>query len=95
MPDGLQKTVEEWREKGIDLSDEETDEIYRYCLRKMDVAKVKNPDEYIFLLFPDEIKNYLFRQAVNAATTILRMLEKEGGEDVFSLQTNSMPSPVS
>lgn len=94
MPDGLQKTVEEWREKGIDLSGEEADEIYRHCLRKMEVAKVKNPDEYIFLLFPDEIKNYLFRQAVNA-TTILRMLEKEGGKDVFSLQTNPVPSPVS
>lgn len=76
MPDGLRKFVEEWRDKGADITDGDADDVYRHCLRKMDAAKVKNPDEYIFLLFPDEIKNYLYRRVVNA-TTILRMA---GGE---------------
>lgn len=78
MPEELQKVVGEWRGKDVSLSDEEVDEVYRHCLRKMEVAKVKEPEKYIFLLFPDEIKNYLYRRAVNA-TTILRMIFKEEG----------------
>lgn len=93
MPERLWKFVKEWRDKGVDLSDEEADDIYRYCLRKMEVAKVKNPDEYIDLLFPDEIKDYLFSAFVNA-TTWLRMNGMEVREDVYGLQTGPLPSPM-
>lgn len=94
MPERLWKFVKKWRDQGVDISDKEADSIYRYCLRKMEVAKVKNPDEYIDLLYPDEIKDYLFRLSVNA-TTLLRQWEKEVGENVFNMQTNPLPSTVS
>lgn len=47
-----------------------------YCERKMDVNKIENREEYLPLLFKDELKNYLFRQYVNA-TTMLRAMERE------------------
>lgn len=94
MPERLWKFVSKWREKGVSLSDDEADYIYRCCLRKMEVAKVKNPEEYIDLLFPDEIKDYLFRAYVNA-TAWLRMNGLEVSEDVQYVQSNSVPSPVS
>lgn len=47
------------------------------CNRKMDISKIENREEYLPLLFKDEVKNYLFRCSVNA-TTFLRRLEAEG-----------------
>lgn len=94
MPEQLLEVVEEWRLKGVCISDEEADEVYRHCLRKMEIAKIENPGEYIFLLYPDEIKNYLFRVAVNA-TTMLRLMGLEAKNDVYDLQTESVPSTVS
>ena len=73
MPDGLQRFVEELREKGAYITDEDADDVYRFCLRKMEVAKIKNPEEYIFLLFPDELKHYIFRLWVNAMTTLIEL----------------------
>jgi hypothetical protein len=43
----------------------------------MEVAKVSNQEEYLPLLYEDEVKNYLYRQSVNA-TAILRKLKEEG-----------------
>ena len=40
-------------------------------------CKIENREEYLPLLFKDEVKNYLFRCSVNA-TTFLRRLEAEG-----------------
>ena len=94
MPERLWKFVEEWRAKGVDISDNEADDIYRYCIRKMEVAKVESPDEYIDLLYPDEVRNYLFRLSINA-TTMLRKFRKEVGEDVFNMYASSVPSTVS
>lgn len=76
-PAGIQEIVNEYRGKGFKLSEEEIDNILWYCDRKMNVAKVADKKGYLPLLFADEVKNYLYRQAVNA-TTILRQLEKEG-----------------
>ena len=94
MPKKLWKIVEEWREKGVNLSDDEAVIIYRYCIRKMEVAKVKNPVEYVNLLYPDEIRNYLFKISVNA-TTMLKQIKKEVEGNVFDLFTDSLPSPMS
>lgn len=73
IPKGLWKFVEKHREEGVMLTDEEVDDVYNYCLRKMEVVKVENPEEYIFLLYPNELNNYLFRRTVNT-TTIQRMI---------------------
>ena len=73
----LQKIVDEYREKEIHISDEEAEQILWLCNRKMDISKIENREEYLPLLFKDEVKNYLFRCSVNA-TTFLRRLEAEG-----------------
>ena len=77
MPEKLWETIKEWRDKGVAISDEAAKMIYALCQRKMEVAKVEDPDNYIFLLYPDEVKNFLFREVVNART-FLMMMEKEG-----------------
>ena len=77
MSEELQKIVDEYREKEIHISDEEAEQILWLCNRKMDICKIENREEYLPLLFKDEVKNYLFRCSVNA-TTFLRRLEAEG-----------------
>ena len=66
MPEQLWKTIEEWRDKGIAISNQAAEMIYSLCLRKMEVAHVKNPGQYINLLYPDEVRNYLIRQSANS-----------------------------
>lgn len=85
LPAELQEIVNEYRSKGCHLSDEEVEYIHWYCHRKMEVAKIENREEYLPLLFGDEVKNHLLRNAINA-TTILRMLEKEGELCVQSVE---------
>ncbi|PWM78364.1 MAG: hypothetical protein DBY41_08865 [Clostridium sp.] len=77
MTEELKNIIAEWRSKGVHIADEEAEYILWYCKRKMEVAKVSNPEEYLPLLYEDEVKNYLYRQSVNA-TTILRKLKEEG-----------------
>lgn len=77
MSEELQKIVDEYREKEIHISDEEAEQILWLCNRKMDICKIENREEYLPLLFKDEVKNYLFRCSVNS-TTFLRRLEAEG-----------------
>ncbi len=94
MPEKLWETIKEWREKGVAISDDAAKMIYALCIRKMEVAKVENPDEYIFLLYPDEVKNFLFREAVNAKTFLMKLRE-EVGEDVFNMQANTLSPTMS
>ena len=65
MPDRLLETISEWRNKGFSITDEVAVAIYNLCLRKIEIAKVEDPD-YIYLMYPDEVKHYLYRKAVNA-----------------------------
>lgn len=71
----VDRIVQEFRETVCDISDEEADGVINLCKRK--IALTGQKDDYMKLLLPDELKNYLFRRAVNA-TTILRQMEKEG-----------------
>ncbi len=73
--------VSDWVKKGVHISQETIDYVLWYCERKMDVNKIENREEYLPLLFKDELKNYLFRQYVNA-TTMLRAMERECAECV-------------
>lgn len=73
----IDEIVAEYVRKGIHVSEETVDYLIWYCRRKMDVAGIGDREEYLPLLFEDEIRNYFFRNAVNAAT-MLRILEKEG-----------------
>jgi len=68
-----------WESKGVCISQETVDYVLWYCERKMEVNKIENREEYLPLLFRDELKDHLFRQSINA-TTMLRMIERECGE---------------
>ena len=81
MNDKARKITDAYMACGIPLTYDDEELVYGYCLRKMEVAKVENPEEYIDLLFPDEIKDYLFRAYVNA-TAWLRMNGLEVSGDV-------------
>ena len=72
IPKKLHKHVDNLRDQGIYITDEEVREIYMYCLRKMEVAKV---EKYIELLYPDELRHYIIRHGINAST-ILRKMEE-------------------
>ena len=74
IPKKLHRHVDKLKSQGIYITDEEAEEVYIYCLRKMEVAKVEVPEEYINLLYPDELKYYILRHWVNAST-ILRKIE--------------------
>lgn len=89
----LREIVEEFRAADLHISDGEAEDIEKYCWRKMEVAKVENKEEYLPLLFRDEVKNYLYRLAVNA-TSILMMIKKEATESVRDMQTSTMPSKM-
>lgn len=77
MNEELKEIVEGYRTEGIHISDEEVNEILWLCNRKMEISKIEDIEEYLPLLFKDEVKNYLFRRGVNAVT-LLRSLEAKG-----------------
>ena len=77
MTEELRSIIAEWRGKGVRISDEEAEDILQFCKRKMDICRIQNQEEYLPLLYRDEVKNYLFRCSVNA-TTMLRRMKEEG-----------------
>lgn len=89
----VEEIVAGYADKGIRIPQETVERLIRHCSRKMEVAKVENREEYLPLLFEDEIRNYLYRRSVNA-TTVLGMMGKEGKEDVFRLFPDPVPSAV-
>ena len=72
MPKELWKIVKAWRENGIRISDEDAESVYKLCLKKMEITKIEDKDSYIKLLFPDELKNFVFRHSINAKTLLMR-----------------------
>lgn len=71
----IAEVVNSFRNEVCDISDEEVEEVLRLCRRKIEITGQK--ESYMKLLLPDELRNYIFRRAVNA-TTMLRQMEKEG-----------------
>ena len=76
MPEELKDTVNSYRNNGVDIQDDEIEMVYQLCQRKMEVGKVPNKEEYLPILFKDELRNYLLRRVVNAVS-LVRMVEKE------------------
>ena len=74
----IDEIVSEWVRAGIHISQETVEYLIWYCNRKIDVCGIENREEYLTLLFKDELKNHLFREYVNA-TTLLRMQKRECG----------------
>ena len=71
----IAEIVADFRKNICEISDEEVEEVLKLCRRKMEITGKE--DGYLKLLLPDELKNHVFRRAINA-TTMLRQMEKEG-----------------
>ena len=67
MPERLWETIREWRSKGVAITDEAAHMIYALCMRKIEIAHIEDPED-IYLMYPDEVKNFLYRESVNACT---------------------------
>lgn len=59
----LKQIVESFRQEIYPIDDEGVTEVLELCKRKMEISK--KPDSYLYLLLPDELKNYCVRLAVN------------------------------
>ena len=73
MPEELKRITEGFRETAGGLTDGEADEIFLFCLRKMEVCGIENQEEYLPLLFRDEVKNFIIRRGISAITALRRM----------------------
>lgn len=82
----VDQTVKELRAGGFDISDEEVrqGQAEQHCLRKIKVAG--KGERYFEMLFPDVLREYLFRKTLNAIS-LLSMMEVE---DVQRMFTESM-----
>ena len=80
----VDQTVKEFRAGGFDISDEEVRQAEQHCLRKIKV--VGKGEGYFEMLFPDVLREYLFRKTLNAIS-LLSMMEVE---DVQCMFTESM-----
>ena len=65
MTSEIMNIVDAYRNAGHIVSDDECKEVYKLCLRKMELGKIHGADSYVEILFADELKNYLFRRFVN------------------------------
>lgn len=70
----VDQTVKELRAGGFDISDEEVRQAEQHCLRKIKVAG--KGERYFEMLFPDVLREYLFRKTLNAIS-LLSMMEVE------------------
>lgn len=71
MTQNLLEIVMKYRRKGAVISDHIAEKIYCYCQRKITLVQIQNPEEYLPILYADELKNYLFREAINAKTMFI------------------------
>lgn len=76
MTKQLWEIVGQYRSRGVPITDGEAEEVCEFCYRKMELGRVENREAYLPLLFADEIRNYLFCLAVNAATMLRGMGEE-------------------
>lgn len=66
-----QEVREQLEKEGYVLTSAEYEALLQYTARKSRLNK--KPDDYIPLLLWDEIRNYFFRNAINATTLLRRM----------------------
>lgn len=64
----IESIVAEFRQNVCDISDEEVAEVVSLCIQK--IKLIGQTEEYMELLLLDELKNHVFRKAVNATTTL-------------------------
>lgn len=59
----VKQIVENFRQEVYSIDDEGVMEVLELCKRKMELSK--KPDSYLYLLLPDELRNYCVRLVVN------------------------------
>lgn len=70
----IEEIVSEFRQSTCNISDEDVEDVLKLCRRKLEVTG--QPEDYMELLLPDELKSHCFRMAVNIAS-LARMAGKE------------------
>lgn len=75
----IREIVQEYRQKGFRISDQEAEKVLLFCDRKIERMNLADPEQYLSLLFRDELKDYFIRNAVNAVS-LIRMEGKGCGE---------------
>ena len=73
MSEELKRITAEFQGTAGGVTDGEADRVFQYCLRKMEVCGIENREEYLPLLFRDEVKNFIVRRGINAITALRRM----------------------
>ena len=88
--------VNDLRNNGAIITDEDAEKVLQLCERKMDICKIENRKRYLPILYVDEIKNFLFRQYVNEKSMeIMRKRREEERQNVPGMQTVPMSSAMS
>lgn len=89
----VDQTVKELRAGGFDISDEEVRQAEQHCLRKIKAAG--KGEGYFEMLFPDVLREYLFRKTLNAIS-LLSMMEVEDVQCMRSMEKRceELLSPV-
>jgi hypothetical protein len=77
----IKEIVQEYRQKGFGISDQEAEKILLFSERKIGMMNLPDPEQYLELLFQDELKNYIYRNIVNAIS-LQRIVEKWCGKCV-------------
>lgn len=85
----IEDIVKRYREEGDSISDKDVEEVTQHCIRKMDVSRIDNKEEYLPLLFEDELNHFLVRKTINVIT-ILREMAKEADQNVCVMQAISV-----
>lgn len=67
----MEDTIEGFRSNGIMITNEELESVRILCHRKMEICKIENPEEYMNLLFPGELRNYLVTRSINEASIVM------------------------
>ncbi len=93
MTQELWKVVGRCRDKGMLLSDCEAEKVCCYCYRKMEAAGIREQEEYLPVLYENELRDYLLRRAVNA-TTVLQMIGKEMLWNVYGMYADAVSPQV-
>ena len=73
MSEELKRITAEFQGTAGGVTDGEADRVFQYCLRKMEVCGIENQEEYLPLLFRDEVKNFIIRTGISAITALRRM----------------------
>lgn len=76
MIDELEKIVSKYRDKGVDIPNEDVRMILELCKRKMEICKIENKG-YLCLLLDNEIKNYLIRRSINTKSYLMKLEESK------------------